>query len=217
MKSVVLLVLVAVTLASCTKVPRYKKKAYSERAMNSVTAGVELPVSLWAKLEAVPGAKAANEPWPTKFFGIRVFLSEKNRGILGGTNHELVYGEGGGELDLADFLQTKNGSFHIAVEAMIEGRPEKPKPVRQVFYLSNAVKRHLGNEAVGAGCGTYHDITGFFDGAMKSEGIQANTTAGRHVSTLAGTYFFAIPYEHHLYLAHLTIKDSRFRVLHCRR
>jgi hypothetical protein len=211
------LILFVLVFASCTKTPRYKKKTYSERNMNSVTAGVELPVSLWSKLEAVPGEKAVDEPWPTKFFGIRVFLSEKNRGILGGVNHELIYGEGGGELDLADFLQSKNGSFYFAIEAMIEGKPDKPKPERHVFYLSNAVKRRLGNEAVGAGCGTYHDITGFIDNVMKGEGIQVNTTAGRHVSTLAGTYFFAIPYENHLYLAHLTVKDSRFRVLHCRR
>lgn len=210
--------LLFLTLTSCNKEPKYKKNSYAQKNMNSITAGVELPVSLWSKLEAVPGEKAKDEPWPTKFIPIKVYLSEKNRGILNGQNHELIYGDGGGELDIADFAVSKNGSFFVAIEPqMVPIKPEAPEPKLQVFYLSNAVKRRLGNEDVGAGCGTYHDISHFFVKAMKGEGIQVNTTTGRHVSTLAGTYFFAIPYENHLYLAHLTIKDSRFRVLQCRR
>jgi hypothetical protein len=211
---------IAILLAfGCTK--KVERKGYHSRTMATVTAGVELPVSLWSKLEEVPGppkdAAAKEEMTPTDFIGLKVYLTEKNPGILGGENHELIYGDGGGELDLADFAQPKSGSFYFAVEPVLEIKNDDKSAPPKVFYLSNAVKRKLNLEYVGAGCNTYHDVTSLMLEAAKSNGILVNTTAGRHVSTLAGTYFFAIPQAGHLYLAHLTVKDSRFRSLHCRR
>ena len=222
--------IIAITglFVGCTKEPAFKKKPYTPRTMNSVSSGVELPVSLWSLLEAVPAAEehksdghggsknTSNEPLPTKFMAIKVYLAEKNRGILNGENVELSFHEGGGELDLADFTASKQGSFYIAIEPVFK-TPDDSKPKLDVFYLSNAVKRNVEHETFGAGCNTYHKISHFFEKTMKHDGILVNTTAGRHVSQLAGTYFFAIPHGGRLHLAHLTIKDSRFRSLQCRR
>jgi hypothetical protein len=186
---------------------------------------VELPVSLWDMIEAVYDPMAlekipqketrssAKFEIPTEFIPIKLYLVEKNRGILNGTNYELVYGKGGGELDLQDFVSDRNGSFYVAMTVNLD---LGEKPLR-VFYLSNAKQRKIGGEEVGAGCDTYIDLTRYFAKAMKEKGILANTTRQQHISLLAGTYFFVASVGGRLYLSQLTIKDSRYRQLHCRR
>lgn len=151
---------------------------------------------------------------PTEFAPLKVYLIEKNRGILQRQNVSIEFGPGGGELDLRDLVQNKSGSFRLAVEFLADAPPEA---VRKVFYLSNSVRRKRGSEVIGNGCNRYYDITSVFTKAMKSKGLLLNTTDQRHVSALAGTYFFAVKHEGKLNLAQLTIRDSGQRALHCRR
>lgn len=198
----------------------YRSHSFATRNMTASSTDVKLPVALWKKIEDVhfadasrAGSAVSAEGAPTEFMPIKVLLIEKSRGILGERNHELLFEEGGGEVDLKSLVVDKKGTFSIAFEPVVAGAERPPK----VFYLSNAIRRRVGNVDVGAGCDGYFDITSFFTKAMKHDGIEVNTTAGRHVSVLAGTYFFAVPHDGKLHVAQVTIKDSRYRSLHCRR
>lgn len=150
---------------------------------------------------------------PTEFAPLKVFLIEKNRGILRRQNTELAFGPGGGEIDLRDLVESKRGSFYLAFEFMPEA---DPKAEHKVFFLSNGIRRKRGDEKIGNGCDRYYDVTKAFDKAMKGEGFLLNTTDQRHVSALAGTFFFATKHADKLFLAQLTVKDSGQRALHCR-
>ena len=154
---------------------------------------------------------------PTEFAPLRVYLVEKNRGVLHGINHEIVFGPGGGELDLQDFVENRKGSFYFAVEFMPDVPTEKGSLNRKIFFLSNSLRRHNQSETIGNGCHNYYDITTSFEVAMKGNGYPLNTTDLRHVSALAGTFFFALKNEGKLSIAQLTIKDSAHRGLQCRR
>jgi hypothetical protein len=162
--------------------------------------------------EGGEGSRAQNV-LPSEFSPLKVYLIEKNKGILGNENSELQYGPGGGELDLRDYVAPKNGSFYFAVEFM----PALEKAERKVYFLSNSVVRKLGGVTLGSGCEAYYDVTSAFKKAMSHEGFLVNTTGGRHVSALAGTYFFAAASEGKLYLARLTVRDSSQRSLQCHR
>lgn len=215
--SAVVLLLCAIFGVGCGKTPLgYQRHSYSTRNMPSTGADVRLPVGLWNKIEAVQRGSDESVTGleiESEFMPIKVFLIEKNKGILGGRNHELFFSEGGGEIDLKDFVADQKGTFFIAFEPVAASTDAPPR----VFYLSNATQRTLGRETLGAGCNKYFELTTAFSVAMKSDGIQANSTDGRHVSALAGTYFFAVPQAGKLHLAQVTIKDSRYRSLHCRR
>ena len=154
---------------------------------------------------------------PTEFAPLKVYLVEKNRGVLHGINHEIVFGPGGGEIDLQDFVENRKGSFYFAVEFMPDLPVEKASTGRKIFFLSNSVRRHNKAETIGNGCHNYYDITTSFDAAMKTDGYALNTTDLRHVSALAGTFFFVMKTEGKLSIAQLTIKDSSHRALQCRR
>ena len=168
-----------------------------------------------------PGASKGTElekgVLPTEFAPLRVYLVEKNRGVLHGINYEIVFGPGGGELDLQDFVENRKGSFYFAVEFMPDVPIEKGSLNRKIFFLSNSLRRHNQSETIGNGCHNYYDITTSFEAAMKGNGYPLNTTDLRHVSALAGTFFFALKNEGKLSIAQLTIKDSSHRGLQCRR
>jgi hypothetical protein len=212
-------------IGSCDQRPSWKKKAFSERKLPGFS-DFELPQGLWKKIEEIgappplPGEeKRSNSPvarkgFPTEFAPLKVYLIERNRGILGRRNHAISFGNGGGEIDLADFVAPLNGSFYFAAEFLADVPELQPK----IFFLSNGIRRKSkqGEESLGAGCDVYLDMSSAFANAMKRDGIVLNTTEARHVSVMAGTYFFVAVHEGKLHLASLHVKDSSRRELQCR-
>ncbi len=159
------------------------------------------------------GKKVQLEKPDIDFAGVRVFLMERTPGILGGKNLELAFGTGGGELDLADYVQLDRGTFSVAFEI---SSPHGEAPLR-VFFLSNSRRRKVGYDSYGSGCENFYEISSYFNKAMLDRGLLVSSTDRRHVSALVGTYIFAFNYDTKLNLSQVTIKDSRFKDLHCRK
>ena len=219
--------LVLASLTSCQKKEAgWKRESYNEQDLTRSMVEAKLPRSLWEKITAVlhPAGEAPAKPanaeedhgsrsaLPSLFAPIKVYLIEKNKGLLFRGNTMIKFGPGGGEIDLKDYVQLKNGSFYFVVEFM----PEVEKLDRRVFFLSNSPQRKIGKETLGAGCENYYDVSKAFADAVKGDGFLINTRDGRHVSALGGTYFFAASHEGQLHLAALTIKDSNYKKLSCR-
>jgi len=216
--------------------PIWKSYVFTTHDQSRSAASADLPRSLWEKITgliheggtsasggsdgAEQGADGENTSGgsarrlgqlPSVFSPIRVYLVEKNQGILTKGNTEIILPAGGGEIDLSDFVQAKNGSFYFAAEFL----PKLEKVERKVFFLSGARERDIQGERFGAGCHTYFDVSSAFNKAVSREGFLVNTTDGRHISALAGTFFFAAAHEGKLYLASLIVKDSVRRKLQC--
>lgn len=230
-KQVAFWAVAALLLCSCKAEPAWKSHAFVSHDMSQSANDAELPSDLWNKIESLlkegqseakqdaksdtksEGASAKALTLPSEFVPLKVYLIEKNRGILKSGNTELLYGPGGGELDFKNFLEPLKGSFRLAVEFL----PGVDATQRRVFFLSNGIKRKVGTETLGAGCDVYFDVTSSFSRVMKGEGFLLNTTDHRHVSAMAGTLFFAAVHDGKLHLAQLSIRDSRFKSLHCQR
>jgi hypothetical protein len=228
-------VLAFLVLGSCHSKSFFEKPIYSSQNMSRSSSEIELPSSLWDQIEKVYTSSLAtremkkdegekkseksesqDEPHlqiPTEFTTLKVFLVEKTHGVLGDRNFELTFGEGGGDLDLQDFVSDINGTFYMGMRF---GQELADSPLH-VFFLSNSRQRKLSGEIYGSGCGHYFDITSFFNRSMKGSGFEVNTTNQRAVSALAGTFFLSAVISGKLYLSQLTVRDSRYRALQCRR
>lgn len=201
----------------------WRQHVFSTEDLSRSTVQAHLPRSLWKRITGLirEGEKEdahSNDdsgplrgPLPSVFAPIRVYLIEKNQGILTRGHTEIIYPAGGGELDLGAFVLPKNGSFYFAVDFL----PDLEKVERKVYFLSGAKKRVLGGETYGAGCQSYFDVSGAFKKAIAGDGFLVNTSAGRHISALTGIYFFAAAVDGKLYLASLSVKDSARRNLQC--
>ncbi len=150
---------------------------------------------------------------PTDFFPFHVYLTERTKGILGGNNVDLAFGKGGGELDLKDYLKSERGTFFLGIKPILS---EWEDEELRVFFLSNARSWDSENEKFGAGCNVYLDIGHYFNNAMKDDGFKVNVSKQRHVGLLSGTFFMAVSVRGRLFLSQLTIKDSRYKNLHCK-
>jgi hypothetical protein len=212
--------------SACERAEILSSHEFEKHELVSDPEKVELPEGLWQKLTSLlvkqkmveSGEKAAtsadnataDETLPTEFEPLKVFLIEKNHGILGGHDHEFEFAAGGGAIDLNDVVQDLRGSFYFKVEFM----PDVELTESKVYYLSDALVRRRRSEKVGAGCNVYFDVSTAFAKA-KQDGFLLNTSEQRHISAMAGTYFFAALYEQKLHLASLTITDSHNRDLLC--
>lgn len=224
MRRIVLFSFLIAGLASCKKGPEWKQATYVDVNVKSSASDIQVPASLWEKVLALakPAAPAGKkseegekkeEATPeTVQEPLKVYLAERNKGVLKGQNLALAIPGGGGEIDLGDYVQPLRGSYFVAFEFL----PEVAAPQTHVFFLSNSVIRKLGEQKVGSGCETYFDLTKRFETEMKHSGFLVNTSEQRDVSALAGTYLFVSTYDGKLHMATLVIKDDSHRALQCR-
>lgn len=219
-------------LVGCQKEPPWKSRPYVERTSSSGVGAVPLPESLWQRLvdperplkdllgnaTKVAEQKESKESAVVKssvetdLKPVAVYLIEQTHGVLGGRNHKIQFGPGGGDLDLRDFVLENRGAMRVVFEF---GEGVDPKSKRRVWYISNARKRRVGSDSVGAGCQTYMDISSVVEKSNKGEGLLFAIGDDRHVSALAGTYLFSVKNGTRVEVSRVTIYDSSKRALLC--
>lgn len=150
---------------------------------------------------------------PRMLMAMKVYLKEVSKGVLK-ENTVFELPTGGGEIDLAQVLGDRKGSFHLGIELLPKSEQDISSQAK-VFFVSNHTERAIDGKTVGMGCRRFVDLSKGFATLMKQEGLKVNTTAHRHVSMIAGTFVFAIAEKDALHLATLTLTDSRYPSLLC--
>lgn len=218
-----------ILLLGCREQKSYLKNSFLIENMAKTTAEARIPSGLWSLIEShyVPlqafgssEVQEKNKPLksrvdiPMKFIPIKVYLVEKSKNILLKSSHySLIFSDGGGTLDLKDFVLERQGLFTLAIEFPLQ---ELKINHYKIYYLSNAQQKKINNEIYGSGCNVYMDISDYFNEIMNYDGIQLTTLKNQHISLLAGTFVFVAYIDGNLLLSQLTIKDSRFPELQCR-
>lgn len=149
---------------------------------------------------------------PTEFASIKVYLYPKAAGALAAGPTALDFGEGGGEVDFADYLTERRGSFYVAIELAEELKEEPFK----AYFLSNAKSARIGAVRHGGGCGSYYDVTSYFKRAMKGAGFLVSAADFRHAYALGGTFFLGYVKDGALRVSQVTFRDSRAPEAECR-
>jgi hypothetical protein len=171
---------------------------YTEMRIIDSPEEIKVPISLWNLL--------SEEARPTLIFvPVAVILTEKNPGVLKQSPVKIVFPRGGGAVDLAQFINNKQGSFYVKFEF----EQDSPKEAQGfIFFVSQARKRKIDGEVFGSGCKKFMDIHKGLALASKSQGILVNTTRSRHLSVLGGNFIFASVLRKEIRLAQVSFKDS---------
>ena len=199
----------ALFASGCRSGADWRAQPFEARDLARASApDVELPTGLWDKLEG-------DHHGVTEFAPIKAFLYEKTPGVLRGPPVELDFGEGGGEIDFAEYLTDHRGTFLVEIDFSGDANDSSEEPY-QAYFLSNAVETTIGERRHGAGCAAYFDVTTHVRQAMKAGGLMVNTSDLRHAFALGGTLFFARKSKANLRLAQITFRDSRVPAARCR-
>lgn len=216
-------------VTGCKEEASWRGRSYTERTLASPVGEIKVPTELWERV--ITPAKPLHDafenvaatPMPvehdsaivktsveTDLKPITVYMIEETRGVLGGRNLKIVFGPGGGEIDLRDFVVEKRGAFRIVFEFGADAVADEADPnvIKRVWYLSNAQRRKVGPDWVGAGCDTYMDISSFVKKETAKDGILIAIGGDRHVSALAGTFLFSAKRGSRVEVSRLTFTDS---------
>ncbi len=224
-QTLVALIFPALFLVGCKSEPAWKSRVYVERSLSSNIGEVMIPAELWERVidperPLIAPMNLSQVPTPNRGGGdsaiartsvetdlkpVSVYLLEESEGVLGGRNQKVVFGPGGGDIDLRDFVREKKGSFRVVFSFADDAGPEVP---RRVWYVSNAQRRKVGPDLVGAGCDTYMDISSVVASSLKTDGLLMAVGGDRHVSALAGTFIFSVKRGSRIEVARLTFTDS---------
>lgn len=209
------LLVLAGTGGACSQKESFRTAHPQVLKINDLPEDFKIPANIWNLIEN-EGEKKAEAPSPlaagTFYSTVKVYLTEKNEGILKNPSLVLELPRGGGEVDLAEYLSGQQGTFYLGFELPAEFQEGAHF---KVLYLSEGRRRRIENRIYGAGCKQYIDITHKFLEMMKGEGLKANTTRQRHVTVLAGRYIFSVIKDNRIYITQVTITDSQNKNLLC--
>ncbi|MGZ3747146.1 MAG: hypothetical protein ACXWRE_07255 [Pseudobdellovibrionaceae bacterium] len=211
---------VCLALLACTKPGHFRSEDSGDLIstktvkMEELPADFKIPANIWELVTKSDDEKPGTEANSLGVFysSVKLFLTEKNPHILQTPSYVIEFPQGGGMVDLAQYLSGQQGSFYVGFELPPEFQEGSNF---KAIYISKARKRKLDERIFGAGCNKYFDITPKFLEMMKTEGIKANTTRQRHVTLLAGHYIFSVIKDHRLHITQVTITDSQNKNLLC--
>jgi len=124
---------------------------------------------------------------------------------------ELRLPTGGGLVDLANSVTGDQGAFlaQMRTDKLPDGANLR------VFYVSGARRGKVLGEEYGVGCGSWLELTSWYNNTHDHEPLEVFAAEQRHIRVMAGTWVFAALREGELHLAAVTLKDSRHPHLQC--
>lgn len=201
-------------LASCHSETGYRNEHAKPEEVTEIPREIRVPLKIWDALAAEEkGKKTEKEGGDAGyvFSEVKVFMTEKNPGVLKEPSVVISLPRGGGEIDLAQYVGARTGSFYVGFEV-----PEiEEKDMKKILFISHSRKRKLDEQVYGSGCREFFDITKSFMKEMKGEGLKVNTTRKRHVSVLGGTFILESKKAGQNYLTQVTFTDSENKNLLC--
>lgn len=121
------------------------------------------------------------------------------------------FAEGGGSIDLKKIAPRLKGKINLLIEFPLALKELKHK----VFFLSNYKREIKNGKTLGSGCSTALDVTSFFDEKMAHDGFELTLDHHEYLPIYGGSYYLVAKGPNRMYLARVTLTDSRFNDLSC--
>jgi hypothetical protein len=146
------------------------------------------------------------------YTSIKVFMKEKNSGVLKKPLMAYEFSRGGGDFDLASVMGQHSGTFYLGFEF-----PEFENVLqKKVFFISENRQRKVDGEILGSGCHKVLDISTQFFKQIADQGIKINTTRDRHDSIMGGHMIFLAETDKNWLMTQVTFYDSSRPDLFCK-
>ncbi len=189
-------------LTGCGKKDSYKSENATIYKAEELPADLKVPLVMWEFFDNLDGFI---------FTESKLWLKEKNSGVLRNDAMAIEFPKGGGEVNFSSLRGKENGSFFLGMEMAEFAEASMVK----VLFISHAKKRRIDGEIWGSGCNKVLDITEEFMKAMKGSGLKLNTTRDRHLTVAGGTFILAATKDGQNFISQITIKDSEKMDLAC--
>ncbi len=173
--------------------------------VRSLAKEVQIPKVLMTELvkEIISDSKTLTPVY--LFMPLQVRFSELSDGVLKKPALRFNFPKGGGNIDLKDVV-LGSGSFYLSFPAE---QFDENYEFLHLYYISNSPVKKIENESFGLGCGKMIDLKKSFSKLQKPEFLKLNTSDLRYLYVTAGMYVFVFKKSSQIFMAQLTIFDSR--------
>lgn len=125
-------------------------------------------------------------------------------------NHRILFTEGGGTLDLFDYVVGK-GQFYIKLSPGLEDENGF-----HMLYISDSPGKKVGGDPWGNGCGKIFDLSESATPFMVDRGMSVTSSRRHYLHLMAGTFIVFQLVEDRLFLGYIRLTDSRYPQFKCR-
>jgi hypothetical protein len=196
-------------LSACTQHNQFETSENDLAIVDQLPEDFPVPQVVW---DSMKSKNPDEKEKPIIYTSVKLFLKEKNKGVLKKSLFAYEFARGGGELDLSTVLGPYSGTFFLGFEL-----PEFENVYqKKVFFISESRQRKVDDEILGSGCNKVLDISTEFFKKNKDKGIEINTTRSRQDSILGGHLIFLAETEKNWLLTQVTFFDSSRTDLFCK-
>ena len=187
---------------------------WKEERMPYTNQNIQVPRKLWQTIKSILKEKKVEKKVIDNFTilptAVDVELRNGKLNILkDSVNHRLSFPEGGGVLDLFDYVKRK-GQFHLRFQPHLSNDNDF-----HVLYVSDSPGKRVNEQQWGNGCGNIYDLSKNYEILMGGEGLLLTTAKKHYLHLLAGTFVFFQLVEEKMYLGYIRLKDSRYPQFNC--
>ena len=176
---------------------------------------VQVPREFWdfakAKLLDEGAAQKTIDEFAVLPVTVKVEIStDDSRVVRDHSNYRLIIPEGGGEVDMFNYIIGK-GEFFVRLSPFLNN--DHPF---HLFYISDSPGKKIAGDLWGNGCGKIFDLTVHAGKFLLDRGMKVTASRKQYMHFLAGTYVFFQLVEERLYLGYIRLTDSRYPQFKCR-
>lgn len=174
--------------------------------IKTIAKEVQIPKILMTELvkEIISDSKTLTPVY--LFMPLQVQFTEVNEGVLKKPSIRYVLPKGGGNIDLKDIV-AGSGSFYLSFPTE---QFDENNEFLHLYYVSNSPIKKIENESFGLGCGKMIDLKKSFSQLQKPNFLKLNTSDQRYLFVTSGLYIFVFRKSSQIFMAQLTIFDSRY-------
>ena len=221
LKSIIFILSITFFLSSCSRFKIQEAEFTKKEVLQNWPDEIVIPSLVWDQVEnKVVHSETQDHSAPQKsaaslksvqFDTVTVLLYEKTPGTLVAPSIEITLPKGGGNIDLAKYVNSKPGSFLLSFRVNYGETSESLK----VQYVSRARKRRLNNKIYGMGCQSVADLKNYYLKTIEPEGLLLDTTRSLYLSVILGDFIFSYDKDLNTMLTRVSFTDSRQPQLAC--
>lgn len=176
---------------------------------------LQVPSDLWDTIKnrlRKDGAKESQiETFSVAPISIQVEIQSEDPLVMrNGINYRLLFIEGGGEIDLFNYIAGKGDFYTRFAPHLNDGHDF------HVLYISDSPGKEVGRSTWGNGCGKIFDISKNSQRFLEDKGIKVTSLKRHYMHLMAGTFIFFQLVEEKLFLGYIRIQDSRYPNFSCK-
>ncbi len=207
----ILLLLILISCAKGSNLSKVSNLDYSEQEVK-----LSLPQPLWDRITMrYQGNQKFKENKYDFFEGIPLNISvvSPKKGVFNTNYTQIGLATFGANIDFAELGSDKERG-PVELDFKTDLKEEEMKDL-QVYYSSNSRRRKIDGEQIGNGCNVLLDLTSYFKNEVFKRHILLHTGQMRHISAVAGTFYFVSAEPQRLRISQVTFTDSRHTELTC--